>query len=333
MLVAEMRLPRDAAFKRFVHYAPFVRHLLRAHPLPGLDEARVVRIEQARANLVGPDLSQRLADGAWRLTLRDGELVYLLLECQSEPDPAMPLRMLHAVATLYLALSRNPPVGRGYSAARVPRIKHLTVYSGRRPWTAAADVAELVAAGEAGRGRDVPRMACPVLNLRRWPDPGGDGNLAVLLARLQRCDDPEALRRAAAPLRRWVANPAHAERASAFATWITHVLLPDLGVADALLSDNLEEVLDMLETEPRTWADRMRDEGREQGLQAGREEGLARERKLLLRLARVRFGGALVGSLPSLLEGIADTDRLEEIGEWLLVCDTGEALLARLRQV
>jgi len=237
----------------------------------------------------------------------------------------MPLRMLHAVATLYLTLSRNPPAGRGYAAARVPRIKHLTVYSGRRPWTAAADVAELVAAGEAGRERDVPRMACPVLDLRRWPDPGGKGNLAVLLARLQRCEDPEALRRAAAPLRRWAANPVHAERASAFATWITHVLLPDLGVADALLSDNLGEVLDMLETEPRTWADRMRDEGR--------AEGLERERKLLLRQARVRFGGALVGSLAAVLEGIADPDRLEEIGEWLLVCDTGEALLARLRQV
>ena len=99
-------------------------------------------------------------------TLQDGELVYLLLECQSEPDP----------------------------------------------------------------GRDVPRMACPVLDLRRWPDPGGAGNLAVLLA-------------------------------------------------------------------------------------------------------RVRFGRALAGSLAALLEGITDADRLEDIGEWLLVCDSGEALLARLRQV
>lgn len=80
----------------------------------------------------------------------------------------------------------------------------------------------------------------------------------------------------------------------------------------------------MLETEPRTWADRIRDESR--------EEGLASERKLLLRQARVRFGGALAGNLAVLLEGIADTDRLEDIGEWLLSCDSGEALLARLRE-
>ena len=76
---------------------------MRAHLWEGLDAER---IELAQTNLIGPDLSQRLADSAWRLIMQDGELVYLLLECQSEPDATMPLRMLHAVATLYLALSQ-----------------------------------------------------------------------------------------------------------------------------------------------------------------------------------------------------------------------------------
>ena len=34
-----------------------------------------------------------------------------------------------------------------------------------------------------------------------------------------------------------------------------------------------------------------------------------------------------------MLDRITDTDLLEEIGEWLLDCDSGEALMARLRQV
>lgn len=124
------------------------------------------------------------------------------------------------------------------------------------------------------------------------------------------------------------ARPLQAGLASAFATWITHVRLPELGVDDALRSDTPEEVLEMLETEPRTWADRIRDEGLERGL----EQGLERERKLLLRLARIRFGDTLTRSMATLLEPVTDADRLEEIGEWLLVCDSGEALLARLRQ-
>lgn len=51
-------------------------------------------------NLIGPELLQRLADSAEWLSVRDGAQVYLLLECHSEPDPAMPLRMLHAVGVL-----------------------------------------------------------------------------------------------------------------------------------------------------------------------------------------------------------------------------------------
>ncbi len=173
----------------------FIRHLLGVYRLPGLDPALVEQVEEAAANLVGPDLSQRLADAVWRLRLRDGQTAYLLAECQSQPNPAKPYRMLHAVATLALALR----------------------------------------------------------------------------------------------------------------------------------SVTLEE---MLETEPRTWADRIRDEGR----QEGREQGLERERKLLLRLVRVRFGGPLERNNAALLEPVTDADRLEQIGEWLLVYDSGEALLARLRQ-
>jgi len=40
----------------------------------------------------------------------------------------------------------------------------------------------------------------------------------------------------------------------------------------------------------------------------------------------------LARSLAARLEGIADVDRLEEIGEWLLVCDSGDALPTRLGQ-
>ncbi len=109
-----------------------------------------------------------------------------------------------------------------------------------------------------------------------------------------------------------------------FAGWVSEVLVPDLGVPDAAESYHLK-VLDMLETESLTWADRMRAAGRDEGLREG-------ERNLLLRQARIRFGEALARNLAARLEGIADVDRLEEIGEWLLVCDSADALLTRLGQ-
>ena len=78
MSIAELRLPHDAFFKSFVQNPEFMRHLLRADPLQDLDEAEVVEIEQARSNLILPDLSQRVVDAAWTLTLRDGVECHLM---------------------------------------------------------------------------------------------------------------------------------------------------------------------------------------------------------------------------------------------------------------
>ncbi|MDE0108222.1 MAG: Rpn family recombination-promoting nuclease/putative transposase [Bryobacterales bacterium] len=334
MTAVDQGLRRDSAFKLFVHHQSFIRHLLRAYPLAGIDEREVVAIEAGNANLVAAGgQGQRLADAVWRLTLADGEIAYLLIECQAEIDPSMPFRMLHAVAGMYLIQSQNPLRESGYAAGWVPRVKHLIIYSGKRPWTAAEEVGQAIRSRSLQEERDIPRMECPVLELWRCEDPGGEENLAVLLGRLQRCDSPEALRAAAEPLKRWPDSESQGALGRAFAVWISEVLIPDLGVPDATKGYDLRGVLDMLETESLTWADRMRAEGREQGREQGRDEGRREgERKLLLRQARIRFGEALARSLATRLEGIADAERLEEIGEWLLVCDSGDALLARLGQ-
>ena len=213
MSFIEMRLPHDSAFKRFVLNLTFIRHLLRAYPLAGIDAAEVVAIEDASANFVDPRLAQRLPDAVWRMRMADGTISFLLVECQSEVDPSMPFRMLNAVSAMYLALSQAPPPQSEYSAGAVPRIKHLTVYSGQRPWSAAGEVGQAIAVRCAEEERDIPRMECPVLDLRRWPDPGGEGNIAVLLGRLQRCESPEALRAAAEPLKQWRGSASHASLA------------------------------------------------------------------------------------------------------------------------
>ena len=236
--IIDMRLPHDSAFKRFAHSPAFIRHTLRAHPLAGIDEAEVEAIEDAGANFVDRRLVQRVADAVWRLRMADGSITFLLVECQAKVDPSMPFRMLNAVSALYLALSLEPPPE--YSAASVPRIKHLTIYSGQRPWSAVGEVGAAIAVRCAEAERDIPRMECPVLELRRWPDPGGDSNVAVLLGRLQRCDSPEALLAAAEPLKPWCGSASHASLAGAFATWISHVRVPELGVLDAVKSDKLD---------------------------------------------------------------------------------------------
>ena len=77
------------------------------------------------------------------------------------------------------------------------------------------------------------------------------------------------------------------------------------------------------------WPKQWLREGREQGLR----EGIERERALLARMAASRFGTDTSERLSSLLAGIADPERLAEVGEWLVRCETAEAFLARAELV
>ena len=59
--------------------------------------------------------------------------------------------------------------------------------------------------------------------------------------------------------------------------------------------------------------------------------GMAQGRAdMLARLAKLRFGAGVAGRVAVLLADVSDTSRLDEAGEWLLKCDSGEALLERL---
>ena len=62
------------------------------------------------------------------------------------------------------------------------------------------------------------------------------------------------------------------------------------------------------------------------------EQGLERERALLSRQAARKFGAGTGARLAALLAGVADTDRLAEIGDSVVDCADGEELLARARE-
>ena len=72
--------------------------------------------------------------------------------------------------------------------------------------------------------------------------------------------------------------------------------------------------------------------GMAQGIERGLTEGAAQGRVALLgQLAAQRFSDGVAGQLTALLADESDLSRLDEAGVWLLECDTGEALLQRLR--
>ena len=54
--------------------------------------------------------------------------------------------------------------------------------------------------------------------------------------------------------------------------------------------------------------------------------GVDQQRALLCRMAAARFGADTAARLTDVLAPITDPDRLAEIGDWLVRCDTGAEL-------
>lgn len=69
----------------------------------------------------------------------------------------------------------------------------------------------------------------------------------------------------------------------------------------------------------------------QEGLIKGIQEGLERERRLLLRMVRRRFGEPTAQQSQGLLARVTDASRLEDLGEVLLECENGEDWLNRLQ--
>ena len=91
-----------------------------------------------------------------------------------------------------------------------------------------------------------------------------------------------------------------------------------------------------------TWSEQLKAEGRTEGRAEGRAEGLAEGRAeglaegkigLLVSMARRRFGEAVAGTMSALLGSVRTESVLEEVGAWLLTCETGDALIAKIRQI
>ena len=72
----------------------------------------------------------------------------------------------------------------------------------------------------------------------------------------------------------------------------------------------------------KAWSAQLKAEGRAEG-RAG----------LLVSMVRQRFGEAAARTTAALLGSVTSEAALEEIGAYLLTCENGDALIAKIRQI
>ena len=78
------------------------------------------------------------------------------------------------------------------------------------------------------------------------------------------------------------------------------------------------------------WSEKWIAEGEARAEARGKAKG---QRKMLVRLARARFGAGTAAEFSDQLERVSSSEQLDAISEWLLTCASGDALLAKIRQV
>ena len=288
------------------------------------------------ASYVTHDLRQRHGDLVWRLRFRDDRWLYvvLLLEFQSAVDRSMAVRMLTYTALLYQKLIAEG-VLREHSV--LPPVLPVVIYNGRRPWTVPVDVAELIASGRgASLARYQPSQRYFLLDEGRVGDADlPSGNLVSTLIALETNRDQLRAPALLGVLIDLLRKQDDEELTAAFTEWVAQVLLPRRfrGSVSGPLP-RLEEVRTMLAETVQEWTaewvEQGRKQGREQGIQQGIQQGVQQgQRVLLCRQAARKFDAATSERLADVLEGVVDSDRLAQVGDWIIECGTPDGLFAR----
>ena len=351
----------------YQHVAVFADLLRLAAPALAaeLDFTRAERLPASGVAPAGGRFEQRHGDLAWRVPHRradgkDGSHPQLIavVEFQSTVDRDMARRMRD-----YCGMLRESPRRRRGGRGEGPSaLLPLVVYNGSERWTAPGEAAALPSPWTlAAQLALAPFQAWDyvLLSLERLLAAGGGGlarlplaNRSAATLRLQAERTPEGV---LGRLREeWARFPGEADRAAreVLRAWAGALLGHMAGAESALPSvDELEglerptggkEMATVSEARLGKWFDEVRAEhvalgmkqGIEQGVERGMKQGIEQERARglarLRRHAAIKFGAGTAERLAALLGAAVAAEQMERVGDWIVECDHGEELLARV---
>ncbi len=79
------------------------------------------------------------------------------------------------------------------------------------------------------------------------------------------------------------------------------------------------------------WEEQLRNEGERKGESRGVQRTEARQKARLERQARLRFGDSVTRQLGDWLQSRSGPKGLDEAADWIVICDSADDLLARIR--
>ncbi len=130
----------DAGYKYLFSNSRIAWQLLHSFvDIPILREIRPENLQLVDKSFVSDELLKREADVLYRVEMEGrSAYIYILLEFQSTPDKAMPVRMLNYIMMFYDMLLRNSKRG------KLPAVLPLLFYTGEKNWNVPFRLEELI---------------------------------------------------------------------------------------------------------------------------------------------------------------------------------------------
>ena len=320
----------DSIYRIIFETPCILEHLIRGFAVSAvgdlLDMSSLKRVETRH---VSESLRQSENDMIWELRTRQGGLlyVYVMLEFQARPDWTMPLRMANYVGQFYRGLLTRPEICK---LRRLPQVLPIVIYTGKAAWTAPEDVNDLL-------DRTLPGLVPYGLQMRYllvdvWRSRGLDRalrNVADSVFRLQRAESPEEGLGELWLLEEWLAGEEWAGLRRVLGRWIMKVLLPTRLQSELSSEAGLRELSEALEGYMRSWEDNFREAAEAEGRVKGRTEGRT---EILLNMVRHKFGEESAAEMATVLSGVRSSEALDKVAMLLLTCESGNALLAGVRE-
>ena len=340
----------DAAWKRLFSFSDMPRDLLAGFvPREWVGNLDLSTLEPWPGDLVSDGLRERHADRVWRVRRLDRRgFVLVTVEFQSRVDRTMAVRVLEYSTLLYQELLRNKELrriaraGSGDKGRRrrvkpepLPPILPIVLHHGTKRWWARQDVAGLCAPAGEDLASCQPAQRYFVLDVSAYTEPLPEGsNLMAALIRLAHCRETQAAMSVLKALIREL-MPEQPKLLAAFLVWYEQARRRhDLPKVDMSILDDLNKgktVRNEVMTEQvNQWANRQLAEWVAPRLERSRAEGQA---AVICRQATRKFDPETADRLAERLAEVPDPERLGEVGEWLLECDSGEELLARVARM
>ena len=256
-----------------------------------VDELNFDSMEPVETSFVTGKLTKRESDVIWRIQWRERWLyVYVLIEMQSSVDPTMAIRLLGYISLLYQDLWKQKlltPCG------HLPPVLPITIYNGKRKWTAETKLSDMVMPVSDGLKRYQPQLEYFVLDEGKLFRDGlmPSENLVSVLVAIENSVTPQEFVENINVLIQCLNldTPEHRALREAYSALAIESLLPSRfpDVKLPILRDLLE-VKNMLADKVMDWTQQWKQEGLEKGLEKGRLEGIEK------------------GKLEGKLEGIED---------------------------